>query len=197
MSDNSKLAAAAEALVRAAVSKMKSSVVAMDREVIQGIQSIAADLKGRNDDEKTLEALGVLNGKVDVLNSNISQMHKSSLLMQVTMCGIDSSLKTQDKHRRIEFALGHCNLGTFQYSFGIRSEDLVKKILLNFRKGSGYYISIEKTLSNCSGCSNETKLTSHQQFRDALTAQLFTLLGVEPVWDAEPEEDGGRVIRYP
>jgi hypothetical protein len=46
------------------------------------------------------------------------------------------------------------------------------------------------------GYSNEEKLKSNQKFRDALTTQLFTLLGVEPVWDAQPEKDGRRVIRY-
>jgi hypothetical protein len=196
MSDNNsgKLAAAAEALVRAAVSKMNASVIAMDREDIQGIQSITADLKGRNDDEKTLEALqasiGLMNGKVDTLNSTISQM-------QNTMCSID-------KHGRIEFALGHCNLNKFdynQYSDRVRqrSECLVKQMLLSFRKGSGhcmYYMTLDPYFY-----SNEGKLTSNKKFRDALTAQLFSLLGVEPVWDAvlqaELEEDGRRVIRYP
>jgi hypothetical protein len=186
MSDNSsKLAADAEALMRAAVSKMNSSVVAMNREVVQSLQSIAADLKGRND-EKTLEALGVLNRKVDT--------------MHTTMCSIDESLKTQDKLRRIEFALGHCNLEEFYYhseGYGLRSEDLVKTILLNFRKGSGYYISLDMRLDICNRSSNEEKLASHQKFRDALTAQLFTLLGVQPVWDAQPKKDGRRVIRYP
>jgi hypothetical protein len=185
MSDNnsSQLAAAAEALVRAAVSKMNASVVAMDCEVVQGIQSIAADLKGRNDD-KMLE---VLNGKVDTLNSNISQMH-------VTM-------KTQEKLHRIEFALGLCNLGTLTYYMDgclhpTRSGQLLRAILLDFRKGSGHYISLDMTLGSYFH-SNEAKLTSNQQFRDALTAELFTLLGVEPVWDAEPEVDGRRTIRYP
>jgi hypothetical protein len=185
MSDNnsSQLTAAAEALVRAAVSKMNASVVAMDCEVVQGIQSIAADLKGRNDD-KMLE---VLNGKVDTLNSNISQMH-------VTM-------KIQEKLHRIDFALGHCSLGTLSYfTYGScypnRGEQLVRAILLEFRKGSGYYITLNMVHDpHCS--SNEAKLTSNQQFRDALTAELFTLLGVEPVWDAVSEEDGRRAIRYP
>jgi hypothetical protein len=188
MSDSSKLADAAEALVQAALSETNSSMVAMNREVVQGIQSIAADLKGRNDD-KALEALGVLNGKVDTLSSNISQMH-------VTM-------KTQEKLHRIEFALGHCDLGTFVYysdsdRSGHRSEELVKNILLIFRQGFGYNITLGMTLTESSyRSSNEEKLASNQKFRDALTAQLFTLLGVPPVWDAQPKEDGRRVIRYP
>jgi hypothetical protein len=188
MSDSSKLADAAEALVQAALSETNSSMVAMNREVVQGIQSIAADLKGSNDG-KTLEALGVLNGKVDTLSSTISQMH-------VTMCSIDGSLKAQDKLRRIEFALGHCNLEMFRYGSDKRSEDLVKKILLSFRKGSGYHITLDMTLGSYFN-SNEDMLASNQKFRDALTSQLFTLLGVQPVWDAQPEKEGRRVIRYP
>jgi hypothetical protein len=193
MSDNnsSQLTAAAEALVRAAVSKMNASVIAMDCEVVQGIQSIATDLKGRNDDEKTLEALeasvGLLNGKVNTLNSTISQM-------QNTMCSID-------KHRRIEFALIHCNFDMFAYSdsdcSNHRSEHLAKTILLYFRKGYGYCTSLDMILDpHCS--SNDEKLKSNQKFRDALTARsCFRCWASNQFGTPCYKPNRRRVIRYP
>lgn len=207
MSDN-KLAAAAEALVQAAVSETNSSMLAINREVADGIKSISADLQGRgSNDSETLNSIqaqvGALNSKVDTLNSKVDTLNSNIVKMQATMSSIDTSLKTQERLKRIEFALDECSHGVFSYytndnSYNNeRSDALVKSILLNFRKGFGYYIPLEMRLTQPSyGRSNEDKLALNQKFRDALTEQLYTILGVKPVW-SEPEQNGRRVIRYP
>jgi hypothetical protein len=172
MSDN-KLAAAAEALVQAAVSETSSSMLAINREVVDGIQA-----------------------KVDTLNSNVVKM-------QATMCSIDRSLKTQERMRRVDFALDQCSRGSFVYypnadsHNDASSEVLVRKILLDFRQGFGYYVPSETILNRKRNyLSNEDTLASNQQFRDALTDQLYNILGVKPVW-SEPEQNGRRMIMYP
>jgi hypothetical protein len=168
MSDN-KLAAAAEALVQAAVSETSSSLVATtNREVSDGIKS---------------------------MNSNMVNV-------QATMSSIDKSLKTQERMRRVEFALDRCSHGNFdyypkEYSMSESCDALVKSILLNFHQGFGYYIPLEMTLTRQhSAHSNADKLASNQKFRDALTEQLRSILGVKPVW-SEPEQNGRRMIMYP
>jgi hypothetical protein len=125
------------------------------------------------------------------------------VMMQATMCSIDTSLKTQERMKRIEFAVDQCSHAMFTYypkadSFQVaRSEMLVKNILLSFHQGFGYYIPLEMTLTHHNDCrSYEARLASHQQFRDALTELLHTILGVKPVW-SEPEQNGGRMIMYP
>jgi hypothetical protein len=201
MSEN-KLAAAAEALVQAAVSETSSSIFAINREVADGIQSISADLKGRG--SKDSETLNSIQAKVDTLNSNVDTLNSNMVMMQATMCSIDTSLKTQERLKRIEFALDQCSHGVFLYSTNEvcdRSDVLVKSILLNFRKGLGHYIALETTRTGDdyglpSNLSYKDKLALNQKFRDALTEQLYTILGVKPVW-SEPEKNGGRMIIYP
>jgi hypothetical protein len=163
-------------------------------------KSISADLKGRG--SKDSETLNSIQAKVVVLNSKVDTLSSNMVKMQATMCSIDTSLKTQERLKRIEFALDQCSLGHGVFLYytnegSDRSDVLVKRILLNFRKGLGHYIPLETTLTGDDyGLSKKEKLALNQNFRDALTELLYTILGVKPVW-SEPEQNGGRLITYP
>jgi hypothetical protein len=191
MSEKNKLATAAEALVQAAVSETTSSTLAITRQVADGIKDISVELKGFNEHTRTLAAI---HSSVEALNVSISKMQKT----------LDDSIKSQTKQRRIKWALQSCKQGSFDYSptgdyrsHATSSEELVRSILHAFRLGNGYYISLDMQMPDTGyHRSNEQKLASNQQFRDALTRQLSAILGVTPVW-SEPEATGQCIIRYP
>jgi hypothetical protein len=190
-SENEVAETAEALLVQTAISETRSSsTLAISREVSDGIKDLSEGPKEHRD-ERTLDAI---HASLDTLNRNICKLQNT----------LEDSLQNQDKLRRIEFAIQNCKNGSFDYSptgtsgNGKSTEDLVRLILYDFRLGKEFALRLGLQLPHYAfePRPDEEKIASNQQFRDALTTQLTTLLGVTPVW-SEPNKNGRRTIRYP
>ena len=111
-----------------------------------------------------------------------------------TMSELKECISLQSKQQRLQWAIAKSDIGSFEYydkTGGRRkSSDLVKEILLWFRRGPNCCFLIQdRSLQSYSYNDSPQKIAEKEkQFRDELVDQIHTLLGVEPRVVKEDDE---------
>ena len=81
------------------------------------------------------------------LHSNVVDVKNEVTSIGDHISSIKNIIGNDDKCRRLEFALANTDIGAFKYIDFTRtaqnSKDLVRTILISFRKGFGYYVGEE------------------------------------------------------
>uniref|UniRef100_A0A7S1YBW4 Uncharacterized protein n=1 Tax=Grammatophora oceanica TaxID=210454 RepID=A0A7S1YBW4_9STRA len=193
-SQQERLAAAAEELVRAAVSESDAAALAIGRATVAGLDEMT---KGSASLKESLEE------KLNTVNENISDLKSDVTSIKESLTTIVELMKNEHRNKRIEFALSNLDLAVgkqFTYEYKIESsittkqgepKDLFQSILQAFRKGEGlplptffpgYY-------------RNESEKDAYPEAkRTEVVNILHNLLGVKP--RVEVDDDGRHTIYY-
>ena len=172
--DSSKLAMAAEELIKAACSHVESTSLTIGKETVEGLKKLSI---GSSSIEKSVESLKTsMDSKLNTLNQSISNLKEEvvPLLFKRRI----KSCNGQSKTLRIIIFL-RLIFQKFEKKDDRRVEftSFVKTILLSFRKGTGHDI----TNRSCQPYHyrNDTK-NGEKHFRDELSKHIHELLGHEP-----------------
>lgn len=114
------------------------------------------------------------------LNKVMADNAKSNDLIVEKLSKLSTDVVANNKSQKLEWAINNADTGSFTYrsqasgvySHWLNSKNLVRTILMHFKKGTGYFIdsySIEGTLAECK-----------TRFRDTLSAQIHNLIGHKP-----------------
>jgi hypothetical protein len=167
----SKLAAAAEELIKAAGSYVEVESLRYGRETVDELKLLS---KGVTTNGTSLTSIKVsFVDKINTLNQSILLLKKDIVLMEM--------------NRSLEWAISNAGIGSFTHYLkgthgNLDSTDLVRKILINFRRGMGYYITGRSLSSYSNDYSYQQKDHSEEEkkFRDVLSNQIFNLTGRKP-----------------
>ncbi len=130
--------------------------------------------------KKIFEELREINKATVELTDSIKYF---SSLVRSKFDNLNHSIVEQTKHQKLAWAIDNANIDSFDYFEKgdhrlINSTDLVKAILITFRKGYGHYIN------DCSltryDCYNNNNKENEKKFRDDLCDQIHGLLGHRP-----------------
>ena len=166
--NSSKLAIAAEELIKAACTHVESTSLSIGRETVEGLKKLSI---GSSSIEKSLESLSTLvDSKLNALNQSISNLDRA-------VVKLNSVISNQEKDQKLQWAISNAGLNSFKYYAKdtysrIESTNFVKTILFSFRKGTGHYIT------NCS--MTDYSEEGETQFREALCTQIHELIGQKP-----------------
>ncbi|GKZ00515.1 hypothetical protein MPSEU_001003900 [Mayamaea pseudoterrestris] len=192
-----KLTAAAEALIQAAVSVTESNSLALSREIAASIKDVSEGSKlvkesMENKLNTTNQHLCDLKDAVSAVKTSIDaqteaiKLQTAAMKDQARFQQITSALTTSDQyltaHRFTYYVNGD------HYSSG-QSDQLIKRILILFRKNCGFYITNYSL--------NSTQYSSSSKdcagFRKNLCDQIQDILGQRP---RVTETDGKTTIWY-
>jgi len=179
---SSKLTIAAEELIKAACSEVEDTSLAIGKETVESLEKL---LIGSSSIENSLGSLkSSMDSKLNTLNQSILNLKEAvvaAIGLQVAAIGL------QSKDQKLQWAISNAGMNAFMFyqkheshyyrQDTTNSTDLVKTILLSFRKGCGLNItnrSKKQWVGNNHGEEGEKK------FRDALSNQLHELLGHKP-----------------
>jgi len=200
-----------ERLAAAAAELLKAAQMDVDSASQQLLSSNLASLKESFDlNLNTLNQLitGLkreLDAKINTVNQNIASLKEE-------LTKLNASITSQTKLQRLEWAIQNADIGTFGYnlyenksSYPTRknSKDLVRQILLWFRRDRGYFFgdgSIgDLNLGNYYNYVQEKERVDAENermradFRNALVEQIHALVGQKPRLE---KKDGGRYCMY-
>jgi hypothetical protein len=168
--DSSKLAVAAEELIKAASTlQAESTSLTHATETVQSLKSM----------DSKLNALSTLNESISDLKEEVNK----------SILNLKNELNIQPKDQKLQWAITNAEHNCFQYSNyvyspGVPSTSVVKQILFTFRRGFGAPID---------GYRIDHFDLGEKRFRDALSNQIHELLGHKPRIELE---DGKHVIYY-
>jgi len=189
------LSEAAAELVRAAEmevnvatqKKLSSSLEALKQSFdtkLNAIQQVVKQSSTNSDDKMNTVNQNIVNltGKINTVNQNIVDLNET--------------MKHNQKMQTLEWALQNAEIGSFSYyepnSYSDKnSADLLRKVLLWFRRGEGCYIG-DSTLQQSRYLNEQQKEESREKFRKELAAQIYSLTGINP--RLQKETDGGYAI---
>jgi hypothetical protein len=186
--DSSKLAIAAEELIKAACSHVESTSLTIGKETVEGLKKLSI---GSSSIEKSVESLKTsMDSKLNTLNQSISNLKEE-------VVGLNSAVALQTKNQKLQWAISNAGLNSFSFYVKdgynrVESTSFVKTILFSFRKGNGHYIT-NRSMTDYNRYGNNTEVQGEQQFRDALSAQIHELLGQKPLVAVD---DNGYAIYY-
>lgn len=172
--DSSKLAMAAEELIKAACSHVESTSLTIGKETVEGLKKLSI---GSSSIEKSVESLKTsIDSKLNTLNQSISNLKEE-------VVGLNSAIAVQTKNQKLQWAIENSGLNSFHFyvkdSYNrVESTSFTKAILLSFRKGTGHYIT-NRSMKEYNRYGNDTE-EGEKQFRDALSTQIHELLGQKP-----------------
>jgi len=191
------LSEAAAELVRAAEmevnvatqKKLSSSLEALKESFdtkLNTIQQVVKQSSTNSDDKMTTVNQNIVNltGKINTVNQNIVELNET--------------MKHTQKMQSLAWALQNADIGSFSYydpnSYSDKnSADLLRKVLLWFRRGHGCYIG-DSMLQHSRYFNEQEKEESREKFRKELAAQIYSLTGANPRW--QKETDGRYAIYY-
>jgi hypothetical protein len=191
--DSNNLAAAAEALVQAAVTTTQTNSLALSRDIAASVKQLSDESKSFK--ESTDSKLNTTNQHLVDLKDAITSV-KTALELQTDAIKLQTAaIKEQTRFQLISSALkeeSYLASNRFIYrdanNATAYSDQLIKTILLNFRKGNGLYIT---NLYLCEGHYSSNK--DSDGFEKKLCDQLHHVLGVCP---KITKADGKTTIRY-
>jgi len=140
------------------------------------------------------EELVMIASRLETLRS-VMAFQIELLASELTKIRLESI--TQDKERRIEWAISNCGLKSFKFFTkdggwqDIDSKYLIQEILFSFRRGHGRYIRGMSSTRYNNNAGDTHK--GEEQFRVKLKDQLAHLLGKEP---RVAKEEQGYAIYY-
>jgi hypothetical protein len=168
--DASKLANAAEELIKAACSHVESTSLSVGRETVELLNKLTI---GSSSIEKSMESL-----KQEIVKLN----EKSVESLKQEIVKLNEEIAIQTKNQKLEWAISNTGVNSFEYyqkngSYNsISSANFVKFVLLSFRRGVGHYIT-DRSMTRYDYGTNEE---GEKQFRDKLSNQIHELLGHKP-----------------
>lgn len=176
------LAAAAEALVRAATEEVENTALSLGRETVDGLKKISSD---------NVYFKESFDAKINTVNQNIANMTEAITAMKKEVMNLNDSVLLQNKRQTIEWAISNAEVNEFTYyekdaNYGNRktSTAFIKCVLLSFRRGIGWYIDNRAMAEyqneqyyHDAKAKNEA---SEQKFRDTLSSRIHDLTGVKP-----------------
>ena len=155
-----------------------------------------------NSQAKTLAEISAMkksaDGKLNKINQRLNNIDSK-------MAAIQKDINHQTKLQALAFAIENSEIYSFQYyqyqddntegyAVKAQSADLVRDVLLNFRRGYGYILPKGTMSSFPWGHTLEEQAKSNTKFHAALVARIHTLTGTKP--RVEEEDDGSFVIYY-
>ena len=158
--DSSKLAIAAEELIKAACSHVETTSLTLGKETVEGLKSLKTSV----------------DSKMNTLDQSISNLKEE-------VVKLNSAISIQAKDQKLQWAISNAGLNSFEY-YGkdtnykqVESSSFVKTILFSFRKGMGFYVTDRSMAQYSYGRDVEE---GEKQFRDALSKQIHELIGQKP-----------------
>lgn len=192
--DFSKLAIAAEELVKAACTHVESTSLEIGKETVKGLKKLSMDSSSI---EKSVASLKEsTDAKLNTLNQSLSNIKDQLVLL-------NANVALQVRNQKLEWAISHSDIGSFEFyvkgdrykaSTRYKSSAFVTEVLLNFRKGVGHYIT-DRSMSEYRYDYTGKLVQGEEgemQFRDALSAQIHKLIGHKP----KIEVSDGKVAIY-
>ncbi|KAJ1509981.1 hypothetical protein HMI54_001864 [Coelomomyces lativittatus] len=173
--DSSKLASAAEELVKAACSHVQSTSLKMSNETVETLKSLSI---GSSSIGKSVESIKTL------IAVNMTALDQSISNLQNEVVKLNAKIVFQTKCQNLEWAISNVGINAFKYflkSEGCReieSTIFVKWVLLSFRTGKGHYIT-NRSMKQYSYLESDI-LEGERQFREALSDQIHELIGQKP-----------------
>lgn len=208
-----RLAAAAQELVSAAASGTEAESLATSKSIVEELKALSVTEKSVVGGLKTLSAdsaafKGVVEVKIAALTQSVSDL-KAIMESQEKRQRIEFA--SQEKWQRIEFALQNLDLvdeffcykkGSNGWGYGCTTatskdpEGMLQSILMNFRVGTGSYMSEEYVLGKApvSNLYTPAPDPNISIFRKHIRSTLQKLLGVPP--RLAKENDGRHTIWY-
>ncbi len=173
--DSSRLAIAAEELIKAESSHVEYTSLTIGKETVECLKKLSI---GSTSIEKSVELLKTsMDSKLNTLNQSISNLKEE-------VVGLKSAIALQTKNQKLEWAISNAGLSSsFQFYVKdsyhrVESTSFVKTILFSFRKGTGHYIT-NRSITKYNDYGNNSE-EGEKQFRDALSTQIHELLGQKP-----------------
>lgn len=190
-----RLARAAEELIKAASREVEETSLQLSRKIVEGLGNLSSTIDSlqrtlQSKFDKNIEKLDENNKVSDENNKKIEAKLDAVV---VSLVGVMRAIETQTKQQRIDYALAHVvEHGKFDYLNPQRqrftSAILVREILESFRKGYGYDI-------HDYFCEDPYRYVSHaateeqrKEFREKLSKQIHSLTGSEPriaLWNSK------------
>lgn len=174
--DSSKLAIAAEELIKAACSQVESTSLTIGKETVENLKKLSI---GSSSIEKSVESLKTS------IDSKLNTLNQSILNLKEEVVGLNSANAVHAKNQKLQWAIDNAELGSFEHyvktenSYNrFKSTIFVKDILLSFRNGTGLYIT-NRSMKAYGNYGNDPA-EGEKQFRDALSTQIHDLLGQKP-----------------
>jgi hypothetical protein len=168
--DSSKLAKAAEELLKVACSQVEVETLASARETVGELKEIAANGTSLN------QLISSLKDDISGSENSVKQIIGN---LKDEINGLKKTMSDIQKDARLQWAINNPGIGSFKYYDAGKwterdSSEFVKSVLINFRKNSGYYIH-SRCMDSC-----HSKEEGEKEFRDALSDQIHGLIGKKP-----------------
>ncbi len=171
--DISKLTQAAEELIKAASSHVETTSLALSRDAVQELKKILLTSTSQE-------------SKLENVTSKLSELSTQITTMNTQIITINQSIKRQTKRQSIDWAYANAEIGSFDYRDKTngykKSTELVRSILIFFRKGQGMYVdgNSKHTTTYIPGYTTDKGDFEGVEFRAAIANQLEDLLGTKP-----------------
>lgn len=156
-----------------------TGLVLQCQQVSSSMEAKSTDIVAPNASQHTEQGLDT---KLNTLNQHMSDLQQEIRGLQDQMTALKTAMNASEKKRALEFAFENAHFGSYRYntssSSNKESKDLVKSIVLAFRRGLGHYLPEGGYLQSIKWprqCPENEK-----QFRDALLQQLSDLIGQSP-----------------
>lgn len=187
--DTSKVAIAAEELVRAVCTNIESIPIEIGRETVEGLKKLSMDSLLI---EKSVVSLKEsIDTKLNTLDQKLNTLNQTLSITNAQLVLLNNTVAQQFKCQKLEWAISHSDIGSFKYfhhndySRETVSTVFVKEVLMCFRKGDGAYISNRSV--NDFYYDQETAKKGEKQFREKLCAQIHSLIGHKPRIEEFPD----------
>ncbi len=133
--DSSKLAIAAEELIKAACSEVKATSLAIGKETVEGLKKL---LIGSSSVETSVMSLkSSMDSKLNTLNQSILNLKEEVVML-------NNAITLSTKEQKLQWAVSNAGTNSFKYcsessnhTHEVNSTDFVKTILFSFRRGVG------------------------------------------------------------
>ena len=191
--DLSKMAMAAEELIKAASSHVEAANLSIGKESLDCLKELTI---GSSSIEKSIESMKTsMDSKINTLDQSISNLTEEVSELKEEVSELKEELALQSKNQKLEWAFSNAGYKSFKYYYKnnsqqIDSKNLVQGILISFRQGKGNY-TCDHSMTPYFG--NQKVEKGEKQFRDALSDQINDLIGHMPRITLE---DNGYVIYY-
>ena len=132
------------------------------------------------------------------VNQNIVNLTAKINTVNQNIVDLNETIKHTQKLQSLAWAIQNADIGSFSYyepnSYNSKnSAELLRKVLLWFRRGQGCYIG-DSTLQDERYLHDQKKEESREKFRQELAAQIYSLTGANP--RLQKETDGRYAVYY-